>query len=95
MKSKNEFFRQIEFKTLSLFTAKSPKLLENTKNGQLELSQDSLQQHNKKITYLFFYFLTANSFQNKRKETCHKTKGNARQRTTARNEPPVKLEVHQ
>ena len=34
--------------------------------------------------YLLFFFLTANSFQNKRKGTCHKTRGNARQRTSAR-----------
>ena len=89
LKSKNAFLLQMERKKFVVICSKKPEIAR--KIGHLKVSQKSLQQQNKKITYLLFFFLTASSFQKKRKGTCHKTRGNARQRTSAREERPVKL----
>ena len=80
---KTVFSRQIEIQVV-----KSPKLLENWSSRGVSKVSSATKQENH---LLVFFFLTANSFQNKRKETCHRTKGNARQRTSAREERPVQL----
>ena len=73
---------------MSLFAVKSPKLLER---GDFELSKNATSAKKQENHLFVFLFLTANSSQKKRKETCHKTKGNARQKTTALKQRPLEL----